>query len=92
MITVRLRRSRFIPAKRRRVEQTTGLHRTMAKVCNQDGEETFAGTRGNDKVAPIAVTRGTAMGPPGSTRSGHSGRSWTDFGRVMPEAPVAAPV
>jgi hypothetical protein len=52
LITVRLRRSRFIPAKRRRVEQTTGLHRTMAKVCNQDGEETFAGTRGNDKVAP----------------------------------------
>ena len=23
----------------------------MAKVCNQDGEETFTGTRGNDKVA-----------------------------------------
>jgi hypothetical protein len=26
----------------------------MAKVCKEDGEGTFAGTRENDKVAPIA--------------------------------------
>jgi len=27
----------------------------VAKVCNQDGEGTFAGPRGNDKVAPSAA-------------------------------------
>jgi len=28
------------------------LHGTMAKVCKAGGEGTFAGTRGNGKVAP----------------------------------------
>jgi hypothetical protein len=32
------------------------LHRTTAKLCKSDAEGTFAGTGGNDKVAPIAVT------------------------------------
>src|SRR5215469_13349089 len=32
----------------------------MAKVCKEDGEGTFARTRGNDKVAPIAVVPGSA--------------------------------
>jgi hypothetical protein len=33
----------------------------MAKVCKEDGEGTFAGTRGNDKVAPIAVAHAAAL-------------------------------
>ena len=36
----------------------------MAKVCNQDGEETFAGTRGNDKVAPKIGIGGSLAAPP----------------------------
>jgi hypothetical protein len=27
----------------------------MTKVCKSDGEETFAGVRGNDEVAPEAA-------------------------------------
>ena len=38
----------------RQLTKTTGLHRTMAKVCKSDGQETFAGTQGNGEVAPIA--------------------------------------
>jgi hypothetical protein len=34
-----------------------GWQYTMTKVGKSDGEGTFAGTRGNDKVAPIAVLR-----------------------------------
>jgi hypothetical protein len=30
-----------------------GWQRTMTKVGKSDGEGTFPGTRGNDKVAPI---------------------------------------
>jgi hypothetical protein len=37
----------------RQLTKTTGLHRTMAKVCKSDGQETFAGTQGNGEVAPI---------------------------------------
>jgi len=33
------------------------LARTMTKVGKSDGEGTFPGTRGNDKVAPIPVVR-----------------------------------
>ena len=32
--------------------QTTGLHRTMVKVCKPDSEGTIAGTRGNGEDAP----------------------------------------
>jgi hypothetical protein len=35
----------------------------MTKVGKSDGEGTFAGTRGNDKVAPIPVVRGSAIEP-----------------------------
>jgi hypothetical protein len=31
----------------------------MAKVCNQNGERTFAGTRGNGEVASTPVIRRT---------------------------------
>jgi hypothetical protein len=44
-------------ARRSSTQQTTGLHRTMAKVCKSDGEGTFAGTRGNGEVAPIPAVR-----------------------------------
>jgi hypothetical protein len=43
--------------RRSSTQQTTGLHRTMAKVCKSDGEGTFAGTRGNGEVAPILDIR-----------------------------------
>jgi len=61
----------------------------MTKVGKSDGEGTFAGTRGSDGVAPIAVVRqvaieargstliaipGHASGSSGSTRSSHSRR------------------
>jgi len=29
----------------------------MAKVCKSDGEGTFAGSRGNDGVAPIVLKK-----------------------------------
>jgi hypothetical protein len=29
----------------------------MARVCKPDGEQTFAGTRGNDEVAPVVNRR-----------------------------------
>jgi hypothetical protein len=35
------------------------LQCTMTKVGQSDGKGTFAGTRGNDEVAPIAATRPT---------------------------------
>ena len=34
----------------RQLTKTTGLHRTMAKVCKSDGQETFAGTQGNGET------------------------------------------
>ena len=37
----------------RQLTKTTGLHRTMAKVCKSDGQGTFAGMQGNGEVAPI---------------------------------------
>jgi hypothetical protein len=43
----------------------------MAKVCNQDGQETFTGTRGNDKVAPTPAIREAPIEPSGSTRRRH---------------------
>jgi parallel beta-helix repeat protein len=48
-------RSGGLPGRRSSTQQTTGLHRTMAKVCKSDGQGTFAGTQGNGEVAPIAV-------------------------------------
>jgi hypothetical protein len=39
----------------------------MTKVCKEDGEETYAGTRGNDKVAPIADRSGLKRGRQQST-------------------------
>ena len=39
----------------RQLTKTTGLHRTMAKVCKSDGQGTFAGTQGNGEVAPIPI-------------------------------------
>src|SRR5580704_17042433 len=36
----------------------------FTEVCKRDGEETFAGTRGNDEVAPITVVGRTAIEPP----------------------------
>ena len=45
----------------RQLTKTTGLHRTMAKVCKSGGQGTFAGTQGNGEVAPTpdlpALTR-----------------------------------
>jgi hypothetical protein len=45
-------------------QQTTGLHRTIAKVCKSDVEGTFAGTHGNGEVAPKAA-------PPSRSRQDH---------------------
>jgi hypothetical protein len=42
----------------------------MLEVCKRLGEGTFAGTRGNDKVAPISVARLTTSGRLKSTLSG----------------------
>jgi hypothetical protein len=47
------RRLTRVPGHRSSRWQTTGLHRTMAKVCKSDCEGTFAGTHGNDEVAPM---------------------------------------
>ena len=41
-----------LPGRRSSSQQTTGLHRTIAKVCKSDVEGTFAGTHGNGEVAP----------------------------------------
>jgi hypothetical protein len=41
-----------LPGRKSSTQQTTGLHRTMTKVCKSNGEGTFAGTRGNGEVAP----------------------------------------
>ena len=41
-----------LPGRGRELSKSPGLHRTMAKVCKPDDERTFAGPRGNDKVAP----------------------------------------
>ena len=48
----------------RQLTKTTGLHRTMAKVCKSDGQGTFAGTQGNGEVAPMnepALAGGVAV-------------------------------
>src|SRR6516165_3344940 len=53
----------------------------MAKVCNQDGEETFPGTRGNDRIAPIPAGRGAAIQRQGSTEDrGRDAHCWTPTG------------
>jgi hypothetical protein len=52
-------RSGGSPGRRSSTQQTTGLHRTMAKVCKSDGEGTFAGTHGSGEGAPIAVISAT---------------------------------
>jgi hypothetical protein len=44
-----------------------GWQCTMTKVGKSDGEGTFAGTRGNDKVAPFPVIRVAAAEPRIST-------------------------
>jgi hypothetical protein len=41
----------------------------MARVRKTDGEPTFAGTRGNDEVAPIPAIGRTAMEPPSRDNS-----------------------
>jgi hypothetical protein len=40
-----------------------GWQRTMTKVGKSDGEGTFPGTRGNDKVAPIPAVHATTTEP-----------------------------
>ena len=55
----------------------------MTKVGKWDGEGTFAGTHGNDGVAPTAVIRGTAIEPLGSTLSGRPPQSATMASRVL---------
>jgi hypothetical protein len=55
----------------RELKKTIGWQYTTSKVRKQDGEGTFAGTHGNDRVAPTAVVRGTAIGPPESTQLRH---------------------
>jgi len=52
----------------RQLTKTTGLHRTMAKVCKSDGQETSAGTQGNGEVAPIPDLRSLAPERQGSLR------------------------
>ena len=46
----------------------------MLEVCKRLGEGTFAGTRGNDKVAPISVARLTTIGRLKSTHNRRSRR------------------
>jgi hypothetical protein len=46
-------RAAGLPGRKSSTQQTTGLHRTMTKVCKSNGEGTFAGTRGNGEVAPM---------------------------------------
>jgi hypothetical protein len=55
----------------RELKKTIGWQYTTSKVRKQDGEGTFAGTRGNDRVAPIPAVRTTAIVPRNSTQSGH---------------------
>ena len=62
----------------------------MAKVYKSDGEETFAGVRGNDQVVPIAVIRrGTVnlvrLGP-----KGDSGAATLDLSIHAPAKRLAA--
>ena len=45
----------------------------MSKVCKWDGEETFAGTRGNDGVAPFPAIRSAALKPRCQTPKGDLG-------------------
>jgi hypothetical protein len=47
------------------------LQYTMSKVRKWDGEGTFAGTRDNDGVAPIAAVPETEAGPIEAADSGH---------------------
>jgi hypothetical protein len=60
-----------LPGRKSSTQQTTGLHRTMTKVCKSNGEGTFAGTRGNGEVAPIPAVRGTTLEPRKSTLKSH---------------------
>jgi hypothetical protein len=45
----------------------------MTKVGRSDGEATFAGRRGNDKVAPIPAVRDPKIERQGSTLNSHLG-------------------
>jgi hypothetical protein len=44
----------------------------MTKVGKSDGEGTFPGRRGNDKVAPIPAVRKVGIEQHNATRSRHS--------------------
>ena len=63
----------------------------MARVRKPDGEQTFAGSRGNDEVAPIrdlpAVTPETGWFDPGGERKG---RRLTEFQPVVYVASLLA--
>jgi hypothetical protein len=48
-------------------DEAGGVPLLMAKVGKSDGEGTFAGPRGNDKVAPRPAVRGAAIERQGST-------------------------
>jgi hypothetical protein len=56
-------RSGGLPGRRSSPQQTTDVHRTMAKVCKSGGEGTLAEGHGNGEVAPKAV-----VGRTGSSR------------------------
>jgi hypothetical protein len=76
-------RAAGLPGRKSSTQQTTGLHRTMTKVCKSNGEGTFAGTRGNGEVAPIpAVRRMTIVG---------SSRTQRDIGRAGSERQLPDP-
>ena len=76
-------RAAGLPGRKSSTQQTTGLHRTMTKVCKSNGEGTFAGTRGNGEVAPIlAVRRMTIVS---------SSRTQRDIGRAGSERQLPDP-
>jgi hypothetical protein len=56
----------------RELKKTIGWQYTTSKVRKQDGEGTFAGTHGNDRVAPIRVIREAAIELARSTQSRRS--------------------
>jgi hypothetical protein len=62
-------RAAGLPGRKSSTQQTTGLHRTMTKVCKSNGEGTFAGKRGNGEVAPKAAIRMRAIELAGSTQT-----------------------
>ena len=65
-------RAAGLPGRKSSTQQTTGLHRTMTKVCKSNGEGTFAGTRGNGEVAPIPVVPAIERSVLGAPRAGMS--------------------